>query len=92
MRPTSSRRVRLLWLRTPAHRARKAKEAYATSELQKLRNRMAFGKEEEETGAYDETLGMGMIGASSGRIRANAGEVRTKGVSSWRPFQGTRAN
>jgi U4/U6 small nuclear ribonucleoprotein PRP31 len=53
---------------------------------------MAFGKEEEETGAYDETLGMGMIGASSGRIRANAGEVRTKGVSSWRPFQGTRAN
>lgn len=64
--------------RRGGRRARKAKEAYATSELQKMRNRMAFGKEEEETGAYDETAGMGMIGASSGRIRANAGETRTK--------------
>lgn len=66
--------------RRGGRRARKAKEAFATSELQKLRNRMAFGKEEEETGAYDETVGMGMIGASSGRIRANAGETRTKGA------------
>ena len=61
-------------------RARKAKEAYAQTELSKLRNRMMFGQEEEEIGAYDETEGMGMIGSSSGKIRQMAGESRTKGV------------
>jgi hypothetical protein len=52
---------------------------YATTELRKLQNRMKFGEAEEETGAYDETMGMGMIGTSSGSVRANAGEARTKG-------------
>ncbi|KAI5477741.1 U4/U6 small nuclear ribonucleoprotein PRP31 [Pseudohyphozyma bogoriensis] len=59
-------------------RARKAKEAYAMTELRKQQNRMKFGEAEEETGAYDETMGLGMIGSSSGKIRANAGEARSK--------------
>lgn len=50
------------------------------TELRKLQNRMAFGEAEEETGAFDETRGMGMIGNStSGKVRANAGEARSKG-------------
>jgi U4/U6 small nuclear ribonucleoprotein PRP31 len=60
-------------------RARKAKEAYAMTELRKLQNRMKFGEAEEETGAYDETRGLGMIGTSSGNVRAGAGEARSKG-------------
>jgi hypothetical protein len=58
-------------------RARKAKEQYAASELAKLRNRMRFGEEEEEVGAFDETVGMGMIG--SGKIRAEVGKTASKG-------------
>ena len=60
-------------------RARKAKEAYAMTELRKLQNRMAFGQEEEEDFGMDETKGMGMIGSSSGRIRASGGEAKSKG-------------
>ncbi|BGP16230.1 U4/U6-U5 snRNP complex subunit prp31 [Rhodosporidiobolus nylandii] len=60
-------------------RARKAKEAYATTELRKLQNRLKFGEAEEEVGALDETRGLGMIGSSSGRVRAAMGESRSKG-------------
>jgi hypothetical protein len=35
--------------------ARKAKEAYAQTELSKLQNRMVFGEAEEEIGAFDQT-------------------------------------
>lgn len=59
-------------------RARKAKEAYAMTELRKLQNRMHFGKEEEEDGFMDETKGLGMIGQASGKLRASAGEARSK--------------
>lgn len=52
------------------------------TELRKLQNRMVFGQAEEETGAYDETAGLGMIGTASGKIRAGAGEARSKGRSS----------
>lgn len=62
------------------HRARKAKEAYAQTELRKMQNRMVFGEAEEEVGAFDETKGMGMIGAASGRVRAGMGEAKSKGV------------
>lgn len=62
-------------------RARKAKEAYAASELAKLQNRMKFGEEEEEVGAFDETRGLGMIG--TGKIRAEVGKTATKGTSSF---------
>lgn len=66
------------------NRARKAKEAYAQTELRKLQNRMVFGEAEEEVGAFDETKGMGMIGLSSGKVRAGAGEAKSKGLSSAR--------
>ncbi|KAK4054595.1 U4/U6-U5 snRNP complex subunit prp31 [Microbotryomycetes sp. JL201] len=59
-------------------RARKAKEAYAMTELRKQQNRMAFGEAEEEVGALDETRGLGMIGSSSGRVRAETGEAKSK--------------
>ncbi|CAK5263073.1 unnamed protein product, partial [Mycena citricolor] len=59
-------------------RARKAKEAYAQTELRKLQNRMAFGEAEEEVGAFDETKGLGMIGSASGSIRAGMGESKSR--------------
>lgn len=64
------------------NRARKQKEAYAMTDLRKQQNRMVFGQAEAEVGAYDETVGMGMIGSSSGKVRANVGEARSKGTFS----------
>lgn len=61
-------------------RARKAKEAYAQTELRKLQNRMAFGEAEEEVGAFDETKGLGMIGAGTGKVRAGMGEAKSRGT------------
>lgn len=61
-------------------RARKAKEAYAQTELRKLQNRMVFGEAEEEVGAFDQTKGMGMIGATSGSVRAGLGESKSRGT------------
>jgi U4/U6 small nuclear ribonucleoprotein PRP31 len=63
----------------PESSARKAKEAYAQTELRKLTNRMAFGEVEEEVGAFDETKGLGMIGVSTGKVRANLGESKSRG-------------
>lgn len=62
-------------------RARKAKEAYAQSELSKLQNRMKFGEAEEEEMVGDEIMGMGMIGSSSGKIRATANDGRKAKLS-----------
>ncbi|KAL0949634.1 hypothetical protein HGRIS_009679 [Hohenbuehelia grisea] len=59
-------------------RARKAKEAYAQTELRKLQNRMAFGEAETEVGAFDQTKGLGMIGVGTGKVRAGMGEVKSK--------------
>lgn len=67
-------------------RARKEKEAYAMTELRKLQNRVKFGEEELEDGAFDETKGLGMIGTSSTRLRASMGEDRSKGPSSFFPL------
>ena len=61
--------------------ARKAKEAYAQTELRKLQNRMVFGEAEEEVGAFDETKGLGMIGVASGKVRAGMGEAKSRGSS-----------
>lgn len=65
--------------RRGGRRARKMKEMYGASELRKAANRVEFGKAEEEVGAFDETVGLGMAGSSSaaGKIRASAGESRT---------------
>ena len=60
------------------HSARKAKEAYAQTELRKLQNRMAFGEPEEEVGAFDQTKGLGMIG--TGKVRAGVGEAKSRGA------------
>ena len=59
-------------------RARKAKEAYAMTELRKLQNRMAFGEEEEEAAAFDESRGLGMAGSSSGKLRQLVGDTKSK--------------
>ncbi|KAJ9108149.1 hypothetical protein QFC19_002617 [Naganishia cerealis] len=59
-------------------RARRQKEAYAQTELRKLQNRMAFGEVEQETGAFDETVGMGMIGSATGRVRAEAIDSKSR--------------
>lgn len=62
--------------------ARKAKEAYAQTELRKLQNRMAFGEAEEEVGAFDQTKGMGLVGAGTGKVRAGLEEAKSRGMSS----------
>ncbi|KAF2761684.1 Nop domain-containing protein [Pseudovirgaria hyperparasitica] len=62
-------------------RARKAKEATAQTELARDRNRMAFGKEEQEVGygTGEGTAGLGMVGQrNDGRIRAPQIDQRTK--------------
>jgi U4/U6 small nuclear ribonucleoprotein PRP31 len=40
---------------------------------------MVFGEAEEEVGAFDQTKGMGMIGATSGSVRAGLGESKSRG-------------
>lgn len=70
----------------PVSSARKAKEAYAQTELRKLQNRMTFGQAEEEVGAFDQTKGMGMIGAGTGKVRAGLGEAKSRGSSSFSCF------
>ncbi|KAH7887893.1 hypothetical protein F5I97DRAFT_1926304 [Phlebopus sp. FC_14] len=62
----------------PPLSARKAKEAYAQTELRKLQNRMAFGEVEEEVGAFDQTKGLGMIGVGTGKVRAGLGEAKSR--------------
>ncbi|KAI1811154.1 hypothetical protein GGS20DRAFT_128780 [Poronia punctata] len=62
-------------------RARKAKEATAMTDIRKAQNRMAFGKEEKETGygTGDSTVGLGMIGQTGdGRIRGMQIDNRTR--------------
>jgi hypothetical protein len=41
---------------------------------------MAFGEAEQEVGAFDQTKGMGMIGVATGKVRAGAGDAKTKGT------------
>ncbi|PWN24472.1 Nop domain-containing protein [Jaminaea rosea] len=64
--------------RRGGRRARKMKELYGASELRKAANRVEFGVAEEEAGAFDETVGLGMAGGNTGKIRATAGEAKTK--------------
>lgn len=62
-------------------RARKAKEAVAMTDMQKQRNRMAFGKEEAEVGfgTGEGTKGLGMLGQENdGRIRSGQIDQRTR--------------
>jgi U4/U6 small nuclear ribonucleoprotein PRP31 len=70
--------------RRGGRRARKEKELYAVSEMQKLKNRVQFGVEEKEIMGYGESTGMGMLGqnfsgAGAGRIRAAQENNRNRG-------------
>jgi len=42
---------------------------------------MVFGEAEAEVGAYGETKGLGMIGVSTGKVRAGMGDAKSKGMS-----------
>lgn len=52
---------------------------YAQTEMRKLQNRMEFGKAEEEADMDDETVGLGMIGSASGRVRGEVADAKSKG-------------
>ncbi|KDN40513.1 Nop domain-containing protein [Tilletiaria anomala UBC 951] len=65
--------------------ARKMKEKYGMTELRKMQNRVEFGKAEEEAGAFDDILGMGMINsASTGRVRAQVADSKSRAKMSKR--------
>ncbi|EEB09329.1 U4/U6 X U5 tri-snRNP complex subunit Prp31 [Schizosaccharomyces japonicus yFS275] len=65
--------------RRGGRRIRKIKEQYAVTELRRLQNRVAFGKEEAEVHVGDETEGLGMLGQEGeGKIRAVLADSRTK--------------
>ncbi|KAH8146580.1 uncharacterized protein LAJ45_09262 [Morchella importuna] len=74
-------------------RARKAKDATAMTDLRKAQNRMAFGRQEAETGygTGDSTRGLGMIGQEqTGRIRALQVDQRTRAkLGKYNPGWGT---
>ncbi|MBE7181921.1 MAG: hypothetical protein INR71_12080, partial [Terriglobus roseus] len=61
-------------------RARAAKARDAQSEMSKMANRLAFGREEMESGfgTGDETRGLGMIGQETGKIRQTGVDKRTQ--------------
>lgn len=40
---------------------------------------MAFGEAEDEVGAFDQTKGLGMIGVGTGKVRAGAGDAKSRG-------------
>ncbi|KAF9904540.1 U4/U6-U5 snRNP complex subunit prp31 [Linnemannia zychae] len=70
--------------RRGGRRARKEKELYAVSEMQKLKNRVEFGVEEQEVMGYGESQGLGMLGQNhsgpgAGRIRAAQQNNRNRG-------------
>ncbi|KAG0344639.1 U4/U6 small nuclear ribonucleoprotein Prp31, partial [Podila humilis] len=70
--------------RRGGQRARKERELYAVSEMQKLKNRVAFGQEEQEVMGYGTSEGMGMLGQNysgpgAGRIRGPATKERNRG-------------
>ena len=60
-------------------RARREKERLGASELQKASNRMAFGEAEDEViGTTGETIGLGMIGKSTGKLRLKTKDPKFK--------------
>ncbi|KAF9324731.1 U4/U6 small nuclear ribonucleoprotein Prp31 [Podila minutissima] len=70
--------------RRGGRRARKEKELYAVSEMQKLKNRVAFGQEEQEVMGYGTGEGLGMLGQNytgpgAGRIRGPQMKDRNRG-------------
>ncbi|KAK5667430.1 U4/U6-U5 snRNP complex subunit prp31, variant 3 [Batrachochytrium dendrobatidis] len=64
--------------RRGGRRVRKAKERTAQTDLRKAQNRMVFGEAEEEYGFGDETVGLGMVGRQTGKIRGTQLDTRVK--------------
>ncbi|KAJ2886301.1 U4/U6-U5 snRNP complex subunit prp31 [Coemansia asiatica] len=64
--------------RRAGRKVRKAREPYMSSELQRQRDRLQFGKFQEETVVMDEMEGSGMMGQSVGRVRATQMNNRAK--------------
>lgn len=65
--------------RRGGRRARKFREMHGLTEMRKMQNRVEFGKEEEEAGAFDETMGLGMIHTkASGKVRATMANASSK--------------
>jgi U4/U6 small nuclear ribonucleoprotein PRP31 len=63
-------------------RARREKERLAASDLQKAANRMAFGEAEQEIiGTTGESMGLGLIGGSTGKLRL-ASKTKFKSIIS----------
>lgn len=65
--------------RRGGRRARKFREMHGLTDLRRMQNRVEFGKEEEEAGAFDETMGLGMANTkASGRVRAAVASASSK--------------
>ncbi|KAH6600590.1 hypothetical protein BASA50_002154 [Batrachochytrium salamandrivorans] len=65
--------------RRGGRRVRKAKERNAQTDLRKAQNRMVFGEAEEEYGyGGEETVGLGMVGRQTGKIRGTQLDTRVK--------------
>lgn len=79
--------------RRGGRRARELKQRYGMTELHKLQNRVKFGETEEEAGAFDDSVGLGMLGsnADSGRIRAQVASSGNKARMSKRNAQRIQA-
>lgn len=44
-----------------------------------MQNRLEFGKAEEEVGAFDETIGLGMVGSGAGKVRSGEADSKSRG-------------
>ena len=62
-------------------KARKAKDAYAMSEMRKAQNRVKFGAQEADVLGMDESEGLGLLGQPmTGKVRGFAQDLRTKSM------------
>ncbi|KAJ2892293.1 U4/U6-U5 snRNP complex subunit prp31 [Coemansia aciculifera] len=64
--------------RRGGRKARKAREPYMVTELQKQRDRLQFGTFQDEVIVMDEMQGLGMLGQSVGHVRATQMNNRAK--------------
>lgn len=78
--------------RRGGRKARKFKERNGMSEIRKMQNRVQFGEVEEETGAFDESEGMGMLNSKNdGRIRSQIANKNTEARMSKRNIERIQA-
>ncbi|KAJ2617221.1 U4/U6-U5 snRNP complex subunit prp31 [Coemansia sp. RSA 1365] len=64
--------------RRGGRKVRRAKESLSLTELQKQRDRLQFGKFQDEVVVMDEMEGAGMMGHAAGRVRATQMNNRAK--------------